>query len=362
MSPTWRLSRIAAAVRSPEARHVARVASAALAAFFVYHLLALPQGYWAVFTVVIVMQNSLGATLSASIERVQGTLLGAATGGICACLHPRTPWGLGAAMTLALVVTVYLAARRPALKVAPVTAVIMLITPVGETVGPFLAAGYRILEIGLGSIIAVLATYLIFPAKSGAVVVARIQTVLELLAGMMEAFAEHLDQAPTLGEEETLHLRIRTGLAGVEAAMTDAERERTSRLGEHRLSSALPRTLWRVRNDCVSVSRALGPLPEGVATVLHGPIRQLMAAQAEAMRGCGRALAAGTQVPRDGERRMLAVFEDSMAVVRRSKLTHDLSFETVGRLFGLGFALESLHRNLSDLADRIDEAARAAEV
>jgi hypothetical protein len=35
-----------------------------------------------------------------------------------------------------------------------------------------------------------------------------------------------------------------------------------------------------------------------------------------------------------------------------------MSDEAVGRLFGQAFALEQLHQNLKDLADRADELAR----
>jgi hypothetical protein len=58
----------------------------------------------------------------------------------------------------------------------------------------------------------------------------------------------------------------------------------------------------------------------------------------------------------------LKAFEAAIATLRQSRLTHDLDFEAVGRLFGLAFALESLHRNLTDLGDRIDEAAKRTSI
>ena len=145
-------------------------------AFAIYRVFHLPQGYWAVFTVVIVMQASIGGTLAASIDRTKGTALGALVGAFAAWLHPSTAIGLGAAMTLAVGLTAFLAALRPSLKVAPVTAVIMLIIPAGAS--PLVSAGYRVLEIVIGGVIGVAATLLIFPARSTSVVTAKANEVL----------------------------------------------------------------------------------------------------------------------------------------------------------------------------------------
>ena len=61
--------------------------------------------------------------------------------------------------------TAYGAARSPKLKVAPVTAAIMLLSQAGG-LPPELAAVYRVAEIALGGVIGVLATVLVLPARS----------------------------------------------------------------------------------------------------------------------------------------------------------------------------------------------------
>ncbi len=343
--------------RGAEVRQTVRVMVGTVIAFAIYHLFNLPQGYWAVFTVVIVMQASIGGTLAASIDRTKGTALGAVVGAFAVWLHPRTPIGLGAAMTISVGVTAFAAAMRPSLKVAPVTAVIMLISPAGSTVGPLASAAYRVVEIFIGGVIGVLATLLIFPARSVDVVAARVQAVLGLMAEAMESYAADLSGHGAEPSHYGAQLRIRTTLAAIETAMADADRERSSRLGEHRLTDALPRTLWRVRNDAVSVARALAPIPDPVSDVIAPATRALMLAEADFMRRGGEALVRKTTVDRAGRAEALKAFEDAVGTLRQSRLTHDLDFDTVGHVFGLGFALESLHRNLSGLADRIDDAA-----
>ncbi len=52
-----------------ELRQTVRVTVAVAAAYAIYKLLDLQQGYWAVFTVLIVMQGSIGSTLGAAIDR-----------------------------------------------------------------------------------------------------------------------------------------------------------------------------------------------------------------------------------------------------------------------------------------------------
>jgi uncharacterized membrane protein YccC len=340
-----------------EARQTVRVMIGTALAFAIYRGFNLPQGYWAVFTVVIVMQTSIGATLSASIDRTKGTALGAMVGAAAALLHPHTPVGLGAAMTVAVGLTAFAAALRPSLKVAPVTAVIMLIIPAGSHLAPLTSAGYRVLEIIIGGVIGVGATLFIFPARSIEVVSAKTDDVLNAMADVLDGYAEDLSGAASAPGHESVQMRIRTLLAAIEAALADADRERSSRLAEYTHTEALPRTLWRVRGDIISVNRALGPLPESVSALVEPTTRALIVCEAAFMRRCGAALLAKTTVDRKGREEALQTFEMAIGELRRSRLTHDLDFDAVGHLFGRGFALESLHRNLTDLADRIDEAA-----
>ena len=182
------------------------------------------------------------------------------------------------------------------------------------------------------------------------------------MAGVLDGYAADLSGRSAQPGHEAVQMGIRTTLSGIETAMADADRERSSRLGAHSLTEALPRTLWRVRNDLISVSRALGPLPGDISTVIAGATAALMTCEAAFMRQCGAALLAKTRADRGGRAAALEAFEGAMGELRRSHLTHDLDFDAVGHVFGLGFALESLHRNLTDLADRIDEAADAPEM
>jgi uncharacterized membrane protein YccC len=336
-----------------------RVTVAASVAFALYHAFDLPQGYWAVFTTVIVVQTSIGATVNLALERLIGTLFGALVGGLAVWLRPQTPLGLGIALFVAVFLTAFGAAGRSKLKVAPVTAVIMLLSPTAGHLGPLETAVLRVVEISLGSVIGVAATLLIFPARAHKAAVKRIQAVLDAFAEMIEGSIARL-------KGETVDLtgvtaRVGAGLTGVEGSVGEAARERSARLSlgddRDRLPQAVVRTLWRLRSDTTILARtAEAGLPEAAAARLAPAAETLLAAQAAFARTCGAAMVSGEAIDRTPLNAAHDAFQAVIAEVRRERLTRDATLEEISPYFGLVFAAESLHANLGDLADRIAEA------
>jgi hypothetical protein len=53
----------------------------------------------------------------------------------------------------------------------------------------------------------------------------------------------------------------------------------------------------------------------------------------------------------------LGAYRAALDGVRRQGLTDSLSVDEVGRLFGIGFALDQLRRDLDDLSERARELA-----
>lgn len=342
--------------RASELRQTLRVTIAVGAAYAAYKSLGLTQGYWAVFTVIIVMQGSIGGTLGAATERMIGTLAGAVFGGLAAAFHSNTTLGIGIALVVVTCATVWGAAIRPQLRVAPVTAAIMLLTdPAGAPVEQFVVD--RVIEIGLGGLIGVLATMLIFPAQSHAVVVARSVTVLTRIQRLLLSEADALERGEALIPSSE-HPALRQALTAVEQAMKDADRERASRLADHRIPAAIPRTLWRIRNDLVAIGNVLREsLPAPIASTLAPAAASLLRAEAELTGRCATALTAVTVVSRNDVPSAYLKFTETFSELRQSGVMRALDFNAVGRTFGLAFTLDSLHRDLTDIADRIDEIA-----
>ena len=73
-----------------EWRQTLRVVIAVAVTLLAIDLLNLPQGYWAVITAVIVVQTNIGGSLKAALDRLWGTLAGAAVGALVAILLPHS--------------------------------------------------------------------------------------------------------------------------------------------------------------------------------------------------------------------------------------------------------------------------------
>jgi uncharacterized membrane protein YccC len=343
-------------------RQGARMGLTCVAAALLAELSGLPQGFWAVFTAVIVMQTTVGGTLKASAERFAGTVAGAAIGGLgkaVAAHHGGA--ALLEVLAAAVIVTGALAAWRPSLKVAPVTAVIVLISPVAG-LNPVAEALARVAEIALGGAVAVAGSLIIFPTRAVDLAARRIDEALNQLGDVLIYLGALVgpgaaEKAATASNIHDRHEEIRVGLANLDAALDSAQEEHKVRLATSPFPPAVPRTLWRVRNDVVSIGRTvLDPLPEHVAVLIVDPVRDMIAKETTFMRGLGAQAQGGPKPERAARAAAHAAFLEALEQLRRERLTADQTFESIGHVFGLAFALDGLHRNLTDLADRLGEA------
>ncbi|MBX9710819.1 MAG: FUSC family protein [Xanthobacteraceae bacterium] len=342
--------------RASELRQTARVTVAVAAAYASYKLLDLQQGYWAVFTVLIVMQGSIGSTLGAAIDRLIGTMGGAFLGGLAVAMHTGTVLSLGIVLLVVTALATLAASLRPQLRIASVTAAILLLSAPPD-VQPVHFVIDRIFEITIGGVIGVLATVFIFPARSHALVVARSALVLERIQKLLVSEAEAIERGEAL-VPSTEHFALRQALGAVEQAMRDADRERASHLADHDIPPSVPRTLWRIRNDLVAIGATLNEaLPAKVASTLAPAAATLLRAEASLAGRCASALRATKTVERGDSHSSRLAFANTFDELRQAGVTQALDFDAAGRVYGLGFTMERLHRDLSDLADRIDEIA-----
>jgi uncharacterized membrane protein YccC len=360
VQPGLRRRALAAALaRQGELRHAVRVSVAVGAAFALGAVLRLPQAYWMVFTAVIVVQTSIGGTITASIERFMGTVVGGLVGACAAYLRAQTLVQEGLVLSAAIAVLAFAAAVRPSLRVAPITAAIVLVGGSAPHADPLATALWRVLEIFIGSAVGVAATLLVFPARADRTVRERVARTCEQLAELIALYADRIGaQADDAEELHRAHQATRKSLASVEQALTEAARERASGFSAPSIPDALFRSLSRVRSDSVSLGRALAqPLPGPAAEALAGPGAGLMDAMAEELRRCAAAARAAGEPEPGGLDQPRAAFEEAFERARQAKLTWDMSFDDAARVFGLAFALQSLQANLADLHDRIAESA-----
>jgi len=88
----------------------------------------------------------------------------------------------------------------------------------------------------------------------------------------------------------------------------------------------------------------------------------MLNAQATFMRQCAESLTTKAMVDRQGRQSTLQAFDTGAQSLRDAGVTRALGFDAAGPVFALVFALDSLHRNLNDLADRIDETVSGRSI
>lgn len=105
--------------------HGLQLAAAVLVAYGISALLHLPEHLWAVMTTLIVMRPNSGGTLEAGWDRARGTLIGALAGlaGVWLDHHGANPV---ATLLLAVAALAFVGAASPALRSAPIAALIVL--------------------------------------------------------------------------------------------------------------------------------------------------------------------------------------------------------------------------------------------
>lgn len=327
--------------------------------------LGLDNSYWAVITAIIVVQSSVGGSLKATVDRFVGTVGGSVWGvAVALALPHQGPLPLGIALLVTLAPLAVLASFRPAYRVAPITAMILLLVPLHEAGGLLYSGIDRILEIGLGGVVAMLVTIFVLPSRAHSQVAASAAHALEAMAELTAVVTGNLAESLDTRRVQDLHDAIRLSISRAEIAAEEAGRERRSHLTDAPDAEPLCRTLRRLRNDLAAVGRATAaPFATEMAGTLASPAAEAGEAAAQRLRAIATALEGGsvTGSP-DGAARTIARYEAAIAELRRQGLLRSLSSDAISQVFGLSFALDQLQRDLVDLGDRANEwiAARPA--
>ena len=307
---------------------------------------------WAVLTAVVVTQVSVGGSLKATIDYLLGTVGGAVYGGAIAVLIPHPgEWTMLAVLALAVAPLALLAAINPRLRVAPVTAIIVLLVPTITHVTPVASAIDRVFEVAVGGITGFLVSALLLPAPAHEQTIQAAARTLDDMARALRALLTGLTQGL---DTEALH-RLQDGIGqslmrlGVICA--EAEHERAARLASDPDTAPLMRTLLRLRHDLVMIGRAAQvPPPKALQLRLEVPIKHVAAALADYLSAVADALRARRRPPpRAGVETALDAYMALINDLCREDLTRDLNAELAERFFALGFALEQMRQNLKDL-------------
>jgi len=248
---------------------VAAVLSLALAQF-----LNLPLPLWAVLTAIIVTQLSVGGSLKVTIDYLAGTLGGAVYGAVVAVLvPPANESALLLVLAIAVAPLALIAAINPSLRVAPITAVIVILLPAITHASPVVSAVDRVLEVALGGIVGFVVSFLILPANAHRLAIAAAARTLDQMAGTFGELLAGLSQGLDMASLHRIQDHIGQALAQLNTIGAEAERERAARLAAEPATGPLLRTLLRLRHDLVMIGRVtLVPLPEAFLKRLRSPL------------------------------------------------------------------------------------------
>jgi len=142
--------------------HAAKTALAAALCWWLALRFGWRDGYWGSISAIIVLQSNVGATVTASRDRLIGTLLGAALG-FSFSLFGVLPWNFVLAVITAIVLCGLLGLRNRSRLAGVTIAIIMLVHADGSR---WQMAADRVFEVILGIVVALAVTTLIFPDRA----------------------------------------------------------------------------------------------------------------------------------------------------------------------------------------------------
>lgn len=344
-------------------RQAVRMTVSGLVALGLGELLGTPRAYWAVLTAVLVTQASLGGSIRASIDRLIGTVCGAVYGAAVALLIPHQDLaGAFLATAAAVAPLAFASAISPSFRIAPVTAIIVLLIPSTATLGVVPAAVDRVAEIIFGCLVGLACSLLVLPSRGHQLVSAAAAALARLLADLIQLqLRPPGDEAagPAIAAKQA---QIRAAVARLDAVTAEARQEHRTYLVGAPDPEPLWRTLLRLRHDLVMLGRATGDaLPPGpIAERLQPRLDALAEAIVAALTGSAEALVGGAPAPEtEAFQAARRAYVGEVTAIREDRLTRDLGGDAVERLFALGFALDQLCRDLEDLSASAGEQALA---
>lgn len=335
-----------------------RTAAAGGLTMVVADALSLPQGYWAVISAVIIIQNRIGASLQAAASRVAGTLAGGVVGFAVAMVTPSTPWGTLIGLVLAVGVLGMMAARNPSLRVAPVTAAILLVSAPSH-VDVTISAAHRMIEILIGCGIGVLVSVTVAPVRSDTWMRSQAAEILSALATLFGLDHSKASADSRAGVEA--NAVIDKAFSAIGTVSQEIARERASHISRGSVDpERLRHELRGLRTSSTLVFRVLGlpqpaPLADALTQSLAG-VTEAVRATLLALAGSARAREAPSAT--DALNQAFTAFTTATQDVEVHGVAMDAS--VIAYLNNLSFALEQLRHSIAGVAGCISDMADAA--
>ena len=218
------------------------------------------------------------------------------------------------------------------------------------------------IEVLIGTVVAILTTLIIFPSRAGPAFAAHIRrTFAPLFSVLHQTLAAALGQPLDEAAMRTAATRIRAAFATGDSLARETQMEAAGYLAEHSDPDAVLRTLRRLWHTEIMLWRSVAqPLPVMAVAALRPDIERLSAAL-DAV--CARLMQPGVSyVAPDlsAVEAALDAIEREVEDMRARGALRELSMDDVIRLMAFDFALGQLRHNMRDLAERSQELASFA--
>ena len=347
----------------PQWRFCLRMTTSGLAAFALAQALHIPlHGLWVIITAIVVTQMSAGGSLRATLEYIVGTVGGAIYAAVLGALvpHATAPAEAGV-LALAIAPLALLAALNPNFRVAPFSAVLVLLVAGQFGEGPVESAITRSSEVALGGIIAVVVSLLVFPERAHGLRLNAAARLLQQLARDLPELIAGFTRPLGAAKISCIQDDIGAAVSGFQQITAEAEHELLLGFAAQPDLGPLSRTMLRLRHDLVIIGRAAAkPLPEILRARLGAPLADVGAAASAFLRDSAAALGSrNAPPPPDAFEAALTAYAAAIEAVRSDGLTRPLPGNEIEAVFALGFAFEQLRANFIDLRRCVqDYAAR----
>jgi uncharacterized membrane protein YccC len=361
---TWHRTRALLRTYKPRWRFAARMTASGLVAHAVAKILHVPlNGLWVIITAIVVTQMSAGGSLRATLEYIIGTVGGAVYAAIIGVLIPHaTPLAEAGVLALVIAPLALLAAFNPNFRVAPFSAVLVILIAGQFGEGPIESAITRSGEVALGGVIAVVISLLVFPERAHQMRLKAAVNLLQRLARdlprLLTGFIGELDPATN----SRIQNHIGAAVASFQQITNEARHELLVTLAEQPDPGPLSRTMLRLRHDLVIIGRAgVRPLPDPLRARLSVPLTRVGSAASDFLNDSANALNERVRPPpQDAFEAALVAYTAEVEAVRSEGLTLPLTSNEVEPVFALGFALEQLHQNFFDLQRCVRDYAQGS--
>ena len=146
----------------PSIIHAIRTAVAATVSVVIARLVQMPEAYWAAIATLVVMQSTLGATLTLSLERIVATAVGASVGALEANFFGSNLVVFAVAIFLTGLLSFAFRLEKTAYRYASITLAIIVLIP--RSAAPWMIALHRFIEVSVGIVVA-LAVVAVWPER-----------------------------------------------------------------------------------------------------------------------------------------------------------------------------------------------------